>query len=178
MLICKIVFILVFLAVFNVKCSDLKDNIPYQYHISCFFFLSLSHFTHKFVDLSCGFFSYSISLCHSVSPCPLFFLTQFETKLRIDGDMTAQSVPQPPVLPLAILTVLSRMNEHSVLTQGAALSNNKTLLCSVKFYEMLNLVSRLGPQKAFSLMNLQHVLKVSVHFHLQYLNFYNEIRIQ
>ena len=53
-------------------------------------------------------------------------------------------VRQLPALPSAVLTVLSWMNEHSVLTRGATVSNNKSLLSSVKFYKLLDLVSLLG----------------------------------
>lgn len=53
-------------------------------------------------------------------------------------------VRQLPALPSAVLTVLSWMNEHSVLTRGATVSNNKSLLSSVKFCTLLDLVSLLG----------------------------------
>lgn len=53
-------------------------------------------------------------------------------------------VRQLPALPSAVLTVLSWMNEHSVLTRGATVSNNKSLLSSVKFCTLLDLVILLG----------------------------------
>lgn len=53
-------------------------------------------------------------------------------------------VRQLPALPSAVLTMLSWMSEHYVLTRGATVSNNKSLFCSVKFDKLLDLVSLLG----------------------------------
>lgn len=121
---------------------------------------TVSH--HSF--LLCLHFSFKIFSHFSMDPCLVFslclslslspsLLTQFWDK-AVDWwwhdsvECTALSGSEA-ALPSAVLTVLSWMNERSVLTPGATVSNNKTLFCSVKFYKLLDLVSLLGAQKTF-----------------------------
>lgn len=90
-------------------------------------------------------FFHFVSFCHCcclsvflTSPQPLPILLDIVLRQRCGLMVTRLCrvcciVRQLPVLPSAVLTVLSWMNEHTVLTQGATVSNNKSLFFSVKF---------------------------------------------
>ncbi len=144
----------------------------------CLFHFSHTHFSVDSLSLSfsrgpfslCLFWSPSLSL--SLPHCPPVFL-DLVLRQSCGLMMTWQwrvycIVRRLPVLPSAVLTVLSWMNEHTVLTQGATVSNNKSRFCSVKFYKLLDLVSLLGPQKNFESCAHEHKT-----FHLYYYNTLN-----
>lgn len=123
-----------------------------------FFFLrSLFNAYNSFCWLSLALLFHFVSLCHYHSLSAFLMHPVF---LDIVGDKAADwwwhdsrectaLSDSYPCCPRQSLTVLSRMNEHTVLTRGATVSSNKTLLCSVKFYELLDLVSFQDHKKTF-----------------------------
>lgn len=144
----------------------------FQFPISAIFFpVSIPVYLFKnFLTLFCGLcvslFSLCLFLSLSLSLTPPVFL---DTVLRQScGLMVTWQcrvyciVRQLPALPSAVLTVLSWMNEHTVLTRGATVSNNKTLFCSVKFYELLDLVSLLGAQKTLKCVKVVQKMFMNV----------------